>query len=67
MAADDQIDRTLAVTDTANGYALEEMKADEVRPIGGCQTLDQVISLVTRHVFEDPARLCVAPHRSAAA
>lgn len=57
MAADDEADQTLTVTETSAGFVLEEMKADRLRRIGGCPTLDEVSSLVTRHLFQAPTRL----------
>ena len=57
MAADDEVDETLTVTETSTGFVLEEMKADRLRRVGECQTLDQVSSLVTRHIFQASTRL----------
>ena len=67
MNADEEADLTLTVTETPAGFVLEEMKADRLRRIGDCQTLDQVTSLLIRHVFKVPARLGFARIRSAAA
>ena len=57
MGADDEADQTLTVTETSTGFVLEEMKEDRLRRIGDCPTLDQVSSLVTRHLFQAPAAL----------
>ena len=68
MAAADEVDLTLTVTETSNGFSIEELKSDRLTRVGDCQTLDQVSSLVTRHVFQMPARLGFAfSVRSAAA
>ena len=56
-AAADEVDVTLTVTEVPNGFMLEELAADRLSLIGTCQTLDQVTSLVTRHVFQVPVRL----------
>ena len=57
MAADDEADLTLMVTETSTGYLLQEMKADRLRRVDECPALDQVPSLVTRHIFQAPARI----------
>ena len=68
MAAAEEIDLTLTVTETPSGFLLEELKSDRLSRVGDCQTLDQVSSLVTRHIFQVPARLGFAfSVRSAAA
>ena len=57
MAAADEVDLTLTVTETSNGFLIEELKSDRLTRVTDCQTLDQVSSLVTRKVFQMPAQL----------
>ena len=67
MAAAEEVDLTWTVTETSNGFLLEELKSDRLSRVGECQTLEQVCSLVTRHVFQVPARLGFASSVQAAA
>lgn len=66
-AAAEEIDLTLAVSETANGFTLEEMKAERLEQVGRRKTMDQVTSLVVRHVFQVPARLGLDCTNAAAA
>ena len=68
MAAAGEVDLTLTVTETSSGFLIEELKLDRLRRVGECQMLDQVLSLVTRHLFQAPARMgfALAVHSAAA-
>ena len=56
----EEVDLTLIVTETSKGFALEEMKGDRLSQVGECATMDQVTSIVVRHIFQVPARLDLA-------
>ena len=64
--AAEEVDLTLVVSETAKGFVLEEMKADRFGQVGACATMDQVPSIVLRHVFQVPARLGLTAHAVAA-
>ena len=66
-AAAEELDLTLVVSETTNGFTLEEMKADRLEQVGSCETTDQVMSLVVRHIFQVPARLGLDCTNAAAA
>ena len=62
-----EVDLTLIVSETSKGFALAEMKGDRLSQVGNCATMDQVTSIVVRHVFQVPARLGLASVHSVAA
>lgn len=57
MAAAEELDITITVTEAATGFVIDELRADRLVRLGECQTLDQVCSLVSRHIFQVPNRL----------
>ena len=67
MAAAEEVDLTLIVSETSKGFALEEMKGDRLSQVGECATMDQVTSIVVRHIFQVPARFGLASAHSVAA
>lgn len=66
VPAAEEVDLALVVSETPNGFILQEMKADRLSQIGKCAIMDQVPSIVLRHVFQVPARLGLTAHAAAA-
>ena len=67
-ASAEEVDLSLAVSEIPTGFAIDELKADHLTRIGECRTLDELCSLVVRHLFQVPRRLglAIAPHARAA-
>ena len=64
--AAEEVDLALVVSETPNGFILQEMKTDRLSQVGACATMDQVASIVVRHVFQVPACLGLTAHAVAA-